>query len=326
MRGEFQIIADFFAPLAAGAPGAEGLRNDAAVFDAAPGHSVVVTVDAMVEGVHFLSDDPPGSVGRKLLRVNLSDLAAMGARPVGYLLAAAFSKRIDDPWIQAFVDGLAADQRDFGVHLFGGDTVSTPGPLTLSLTAFGDVPVGRALPRAGAKAGDLVYVSGTIGDGALGLKALRGDLENQSEADTAYLAGRYRLPTPRVALGQALSAQGLATAALDVSDGLVADLGHICETSGLAAEVEAAKVPLSTAAERVLGRDPGLRAAVLTGGDDYELLFTVSPDRAAEVADLAARLGLPLARIGTMQPGAGVRVVDDSGRPLDLPRAGWSHF
>ena len=214
LPGEFEIIAKYFAPLTAGAPGAEGLTNDAAVFTPRAGLGVVVTVDAMVAGVHFLPGDPPETLGRKLLRVNLSDLAAMGARPLGYLLVTALPRDLEEPWIAAFAAGLAEDQEAFGIVLMGGDTVSTPGPTTLSLTAFGEVATGHALTRAGAREGDDIYVSGTLGEGALGLKVLQGAFGDLSEADRASLAGRYRLPEPRLALGQALADRGLASAAL----------------------------------------------------------------------------------------------------------------
>ena len=326
MRGEFELIARYFAPLAEAAPGAQGLLNDAAVFDPARADSLVLTLDTMVEGVHFLAEDPPGLIGRKLLRVNLSDLAAMGARPRGYLLATAFPKDLDEAWIAAFAAGLAEDQAVFGIALYGGDTVSTPGPLTLSLTAFGEVPQGRALSRAGARAGDLVYVSGTIGDGALGLRVLRGEYPALSAEERAALAARYQLPEPRLALGEALAAQGLASAALDVSDGLVADLAHITQASGVAAEVEAGSVPLSPAARAALSSDPALLPGLLSGGDDYELLFSAAPERAGELADLAQALDLPLAPIGRLVAGSGVRVLDQKGREMDLSEAGWRHF
>ncbi len=326
MRGEFELIARYFAPLAEAAPGAQGLLNDAAVFDPARADSLVLTLDTMVEGVHFLAEDPPGLIGRKLLRVNLSDLAAMGARPRGYLLATAFPKDLDEAWIAAFAAGLAEDQAIFGIALYGGDTVSTPGPLTLSLTAFGEVPQGRALSRAGARARDLVYVSGTIGDGALGLRVLRGEYPALSAEERAALAARYQLPEPRLALGEALAAQGLASAALDVSDGLVGDLGHIAQASGVAAEIEAGAVPLSPAARAALSSDPALLPGLLSGGDDYELLFSAAPERAGELADLAQALDLPLAPIGRLVAGSGVRVLDQKGREMGLSEAGWRHF
>ena len=326
MRGEFELIARYFAPLAKAAPGAQGLRNDAALFDQTSGNSLVLTVDAMVAGVHFLPEDPPRTIGRKLLRVNLSDLAAMGARPRGYLLATAFPRDIDEAWIAAFADGLAEDQTIFGVALYGGDTVSTPGPLTLSLTAFGEAPQGRALSRATARAGDLVYVSGSIGDGLLGLEVLRGGLDELSEDQRSYLATRYRLPEPRLELGRRLAEDGLASAALDVSDGLAADLGHIAEESGLAAEIEVGAVPLSPAARAVLEAAPERLPELLGGGDDYELLFTVEPGRAGEVAALAAALDLPLTAVGRMAAGQGLRLRDAAGCEVTLEGAGWRHF
>jgi thiamine-monophosphate kinase len=326
MIGEFEVIAKYFAPLAAGAPGAEGLSNDGACFTPGAGLSAVVTADAMVAGVHFLPEDPPETLGRKLLRVNLSDLAAMGARPRGYLLVAAFPDGIEEDWISAFAAGLARDQAKFGVDLLGGDTVSTPGPLTLSLTAFGEAAPGRILTRSGARAGDRVFVSGMIGDGMLGLKSLRGELMHLSAPDRAALAERYRLPAPRLALGRALSAEALATAALDVSDGLVADMGHICAASDLAAKLDAAAVPHSAAGARAIDADAGLLARSLTGGDDYELLFTVAPDRAGAVQALARDLKLPLTPIGRMVAGQGVRVFDGGGEEIALPSKGWAHF
>lgn len=326
MRGEFALIARYFAPLAAGAAGAQGLRNDGALFDLGPEESAVVTVDAMVAGVHFLPEDPPDLVARKLLRVNLSDLAAMGAEARGYVMTLALPRVAEEAWVAAFVEGLAADQREFGVALLGGDTVSTPGPLSLSLTALGAVPRGRSLQRATAAVGDLVFVSGTIGDGVFGLKVLQGELQTLSKDHRDALAARYRLPRPRLALGRRLLESGLASAALDVSDGLVADLGHIAEESGLGAEIAAESVPLSDAAAAVCAAAPERRATALTGGDDYELLFTVPSDRAAEVDALAAELALPLTRIGRMTEGAALRVLDAAGRPLDLAARGWTHF
>lgn len=326
MIGEFQLIARYFAPLAEGEPAALGLEDDAAVLTPPPGRSLVLTADAMVAGVHYLPDDPPDQVAQKLLRVNLSDLAAMGAEPLGYLLTCAWPKDIREDWVAGFVQGLAADQKTFGIHVLGGDMTSTPGPMTLSLTALGHVAPGQALRRATARAGDLIFVSGGIGDGALGLKVLTGAFPNLEAEPAAFLAERYRRPQPRLALGQALAASGLATACLDVSDGLVADVGHIAETSGLAAEIVAHRVPLSPAARLLLADDLELFPLTLTGGDDYELCFTVDPERAAEVAALAERLGLPLTQVGRMAEGEGVRVLDRDGAALPLSKSGWTHF
>jgi thiamine-monophosphate kinase len=311
---EFALIARHFAPLAG--EGALALGDDAALLDPPAGRSLVLAADAMIAGVHFLPDDPPETIGRKLLRVNLSDLAAMGAAPLGYLMTTAFPRDISDAWIARFAAGLAADQARFGLAVLGGDTVSTPGPLALSLTILGTVAPGAALRRNGARAGDEIWVSGTIGDGALGLLAARGDLADPD----GFLATRYRLPEPRVALGEALV--GVARAAMDVSDGLVQDLGHLCRASGVSAEIEAARVPLSPAARR---HWPAERARVLTGGDDYELLFAAPPG--APVAEAAARAGIPATRIGRFTAGPpGVTVLDEAGAAIALPTGGWSHF
>ena len=317
--GEFGRIAKFFAPLAT-TPGALGLTDDAALLDCPPGERLVVTVDAMVEDVHFLPDDPPDLVARKLMRVNLSDLAAMAARPVGYLLTTALPKSRGDDWLERFAQGLAQDQAEFGVTLLGGDSVSTPGPLTLTLTAFGRVSAGAEVRRGGAGPGDLVFVSGTIGDGALGLEAARGKLDGLLDpAAVAYLADRYRLPQPRVGLGPRLA--GLASAMMDVSDGLVGDLGHICEVSRAAGVIEAAHVPLSAAATRL----DRLETA-LTGGDDYELLFTAPPDRRDAILAVAAAAGVPVTVIGRIEAGQGVRVLDAKGAELNFAGQGWRHF
>ena len=319
--GEFGRIARFFAPLATGAPGALGLTDDAALVDCPAGERLVVTVDAMVEGVHFLSHDPPDLIARKLVRVNLSDLAAMAARPVGYFLTTALPKSHGDDWLAGFAAGLAQDQAEFGITLLGGDSVSTPGPVSLTLTAFGRVAAGGEVRRGGARPGDLVFVSGTIGDGALGLEAAQGKLDGLlGPADVAFLAERYRLPCPRVGLGPRLS--GLASAMMDVSDGLVGDLGHICEVSGVAGVIEAERVPLSVAAARL----PDRWATVLTGGDDYELLFTAPPARQAAVRAAAKAAGVPVTVIGRIEPGQGVRVLDSAGAEIPLDGVGWRHF
>jgi thiamine-monophosphate kinase len=327
MSREFDWIARYFRPLAESSPVGLGLIDDAALLTPPPGSSLVLTADAMVAGVHFLADDPPGLIARKLLRVNLSDLAAMGARALGYLITVSWPETIEEPWIGAFAAGLEADQTTFDVVLFGGDTTRTPGPLCLSLTAIGSVPEGRALRRNGAGEGDEIWVSGTLGDAGLALREIGDRLpDSLCGADRDALRERLRLPTPRLALGQALLREDLATAAIDISDGLVADLGHVAETSGLAAEVDAARVPLSGPARRALDADPGLLAEVLTGGDDYELLFTAPSGRAEALGGLAERLDLPLTSIGRMAAGQGVAVRDASGTPLALEHTGWSHF
>ena len=310
---EFGLIARHFRPLAGA--GALDLLDDAAVLAPPPGRELVLAADAMVAGVHFLPDDPPETIGAKLLRVNLSDLAAMGAAPLGYLMTVALPAGTPDAWLAGFAAGLARDQAAYGVALLGGDTSSTPGPITLSLTVLGHVAPGRALRRAGARAGDEVWVTGTVGDGALGLRALRGEVADPD----GTLADRYRLPRPR--LGLAL--HGIASAGMDVSDGLVQDLGHLCRAGGVGAVVEAARVPLSAAA-RAAG--PDWLPTCLTGGDDFELLLAVPPARAEALRAEGVRAGVAVSCIGRFEAEPGVRVLDGNGAGMRFPVGGWSHF
>jgi thiamine-monophosphate kinase len=320
--GEFGRIRRFFAPLAG--PGSLALTDDAALIDCPPGHRLVVTVDQLVEGVHFLPDDPPDFIAKKLLRRNLSDLAAMGATPRAYLVTSALPASRDDDWVRRFAEGLGEDQRRFGVALLGGDSTSTPGPASLTLTAIGEVADGAEIRRAGARPGDRVWVSGTIGDAFLGLKVLRGGYEELAPEHRAALAARFQLPDPRTELGPRLA--GIADAMIDVSDGLLADLGHICETSGVAATVELALLPLSPAAKAAVEADPALHKLLATGGDDYELLFTAPPEATAKIAALSHGLALPITEIGAIAAGAGVRLVDAAGKPIATKTAGWRHF
>lgn len=320
--GEFELIGELFAPLAADEPGALGLLDDAALIAPRAGFDLVTAVDTLVEGVHFLSSDPPFDVARKLLRVNLSDLAAMGARPRVYLLGLAVPDAIGFDWLRDFARGLASDQARFGISLAGGDTTATSGPACLSLTAIGEVEPGRSPLRSNAAAGEHVYVSGTVGDAALGLRELRGEDLGLSEGGREAAIARYRVPEPRLGLGMALPA----SAAIDVSDGLIADIGHICAASGLGANVEAARVPLSGAARSALGRGAVEIVDLLTGGDDYELVFTAPADRSDAVRAAAARARVPVARIGTMTEGEGVSVFDPANARIAIDRAGYRHF
>jgi thiamine-monophosphate kinase len=314
LPAEFSLIARHFRPLAG--PGALDLLDDAAVVAPPPGQDLVVAADAMVAGVHFLPDDPPALVGRKLLRVNLSDMAAMGATPLGYLMTVSAPKGTPDAWFAAFAGGLGEDQDRFGVRLLGGDTTSTPGPVTLSLTILGTVAEGRAIRRTGAQAGHSIWVTGAIGDAALGLAALQGRLADP----TRHLAARYRLPEPR--LGLRLS--GIAAACIDVSDGLVQDLGHLCRAGGVRAEVDAGAVPLSKAA-RAAG--PDWLGTCLTGGDDYELLLAVPSEQEPALREAGENAGVQVARIGRFVAGEREVVVrDGNGVPLRFDLGGWSHF
>lgn len=302
---EFARIARYFAPLAA--PAGLGLADDAAVLRVPAGIELVLSTDAIVAGVHFFADDPPDLVARKLLRVNLSDLAAMGAAPVGYLLTVSVPSDTDDAWFAQFAAGLAADQAVFGIGLLGGDSTATPGPVSLSATVLGQVPAGTALRRAGARDGDALWVSGTIGEAALGLRVRQGGGRDPE----GRLAGRYALPEPRLALGLALRGQALAC--LDVSDGLVQDAGHLARAAGLGVLIEAARVPVAAGGEAL--------AACLTGGDDYELLFATPPDWHGVEA------GVRVTRIGRFTAAfSGVRVTGLDGEAMVFARAGWQHY
>ncbi|MEI8394373.1 MAG: thiamine-phosphate kinase [Rhodospirillaceae bacterium] len=327
MTGEFERIERYLRPLTAACPGALALTDDAAVLEVPADMQLVVTTDAMVAGVHFLPDDPPADIAAKLLRTNLSDLAAMGADPFGYSLVLSLPHELGDDWLAAFTDGLGADGTRFGIPLIGGDSVSTRGPVTLAISMLGLVPRGLALTRRAAEpvAEQAVFVTGTIGDAWLGLKSVLGELELTKESAITAIA-RLRRPEPRLTVGVAL--RGIAGAAIDVSDGLIADLGHICEVSGCAASLQANRVPLSPSARTVLTARPDLLPGLLTGGDDYELVFTATTRQRNEVAAIAARLGVPITEIGRLQPGppGQVDVLDAAGHPLPLLQRGWNHF
>lgn len=305
---EFAIIKKYFAPLAKDQPLAFGLADDAAIVRTKAGEDLVVTTDTMVEGQHFRQGCAAGFVARKLLRVNLSDLAAKGASPCGYLLNAAFPIGTPESWFADFAAGLALDQAAFGIGLLGGDTTATTGPACFSITALGVTPKGAMLRRAGAKSGDLVFVSGSIGDGALALAIIEGrvDAGGLSAAQREYLLERLDLPAPRLGLGEGL--RGLAHGAIDVSDGLVQDLGHIASVSGVAIAIDADQVPLSIPARRLIGSSAERLRLALSGGDDYELAWTAPASRLPAVKDLAKALDLGIACIGEVTPGSGVQV------------------
>ncbi|WP_428155358.1 thiamine-phosphate kinase [Brevundimonas sp.] len=323
VAGEFETIERLLRPLAHPEWG-RGLADDVAVLPSRPGYDLVLTKDAIVEGVHFLPDDPLDTVARKLLRVNLSDLAAKGGEPFGYLLACCWSERCGWPEREAFAAGLAEDQAEFGVFLLGGDTVKTPGPATFSLTALGWVPTGATVSRAGAQVGDLVFVTGAIGDGLLGLKAARDELSLEPER-VAALAAHYRAPTPRVDFADVV--RNFATASVDVSDGLAADLAHVAKASGVGVSLNLNVLPLSAAAQAWFADrvDPQLSLEDLaSGGDDYEIAFTAHPRHEENLRREAERRLLRLTRIGEVTAGSGLTVTYD-GLPIAMARAGWTH-
>jgi thiamine-monophosphate kinase len=323
---EDSLIARYFKPLATD-PGAFDLTDDAAILKSSAAE-LVVTTDAIVEGVHFLANDPPDTVARKALRVNLSDLAAKGATPAGFVLTLAL-RAPDDAWLAPFARGLGEDAARFQCPLLGGDTVSTPGPLMISITAFGRVPQRKMVRRNGAKAGDRVVVSGTIGDAALGLDILKGGALAAALANDAaareMLIGRYRIPQPRVDMAQAV--RDHASAAMDISDGLAGDLAKLCAASEVSAAIDVQSIPLSGPAQSLLSsRAVGIES-ILSGGDDYEILCTI-PENRFEAFEQAAKLaGIAVTSIGTIIAGSSVpRFIDAQGVGIALPRLSYSHF
>jgi len=325
--GEDRLIARHFKPIARH-PGALGLTDDAAMLTPPPGHALIVTADAIVGGVHFFPDDPPDAVAKKALRVNLSDLAAKGAKPAGFVLTLALPKGVGDDWLTAFARGLGADAKTYDCPLLGGDTVTTPGPVTISITAFGTLPKGTMVKRSGARAGDHVVVTGTIGDAALGL-ALRKERSaaKRWKLDMAmrrHLLARYLVPAPRNALAEALRRN--ASAAMDVSDGLAGDLAKLCRASGVGAEVDVARVPLSKAALAVLVADPRTTETMLTGGDDFEVVATVPPRKLTSFLAAARRAGVPATGIGRITAGTGAKFLGPDNRPLRFAHISFSHF
>jgi thiamine-monophosphate kinase len=323
---EDDLIARYFKPLATH-PGALGLTDDAAVIAPPLGCDLVVTTDGVIAGVHFFPDDPPDKISRKVLRMNLSDLAAKGAKPLGFLISVSLPANVDEAWIAAFAAGLGEDASHYGCPLLGGDTDRTPGPMSASITAFGAVPHGAMVRRSTAKPGDCVVVTGTIGDSALGVRLRRDESLGQkwrlSDAMQAHLKQRYLLPEPRNALAEAVLHH--AAAAMDVSDGLAGDLAKLCRASGVAAEIDVARVPLSDAAGAAIAADPALVETALTGGDDYEIVLTLAPEKLPAFRAEAAKAGVAVTEIGRITAGQGARFIRD-GQPLSFARPSYSHF
>lgn len=335
VQGEASVIREYFAPLAAGYSGAFGLLDDCAAFTPAVGHDLIIKTDPIAAGVHFFADDPPEDIAWKALTVNVSDLAAKAAVPRAYVMALSFPEAPTHDWLAAFSGGLAAAQARLGLHLIGGDTDRRPGPLTVSITVLGEAPAGSMVRRATARPGDVIYVTGSLGGSAAGLvlrqdpgAAARWSLTTE-EADAAR--ARYlRPPVPRLELRDAL--RTYASAAMDISDGLAKDLGRMCTASGCGAIVPIADVPSDPAAVKAIAFDPQHWSIVLAGGDDYEILLTVPPDRAmafeAAAKDAGCRASPPFAvtRIGTMTEGSALVFQSADGQPFILPQTGWDHF
>jgi thiamine-monophosphate kinase len=325
---EERLIARYFKPLATH-PGAFGLVDDAAAITPPAGCDLVLKTDGVIGGVHFFPDDPADTVAKKVLRMNLSDLAAKGAKPLGFLLAVALPQGIGEAWLAGFTRGLAEDIAEFDCPLLGGDTDRTPGPISVSVSAFGAVPHGRMVRRSGAKPGDRIVVTGTIGDAALGLLLRKDSAAAErwglTPADREHLERRYHVPQPRNAIADLV--RGHVTAAMDVSDGLAGDLAKLCRASGVAADIDCARVPLSDAARTALAREPGLIETIITGGDDYEILAAVAAGEVEPFRKAAAVAGVAVTEIGAATAGSGsVRFRGVDGKPLALARPSFSHF
>jgi len=322
-KGEFDLIETYFAPLAAAEPGSLNLKDDAAVLRFGQGRETVVTTDCLVSGVHFLPDDPPETLAAKLIGVNFSDLASMGATPRFFTIAAAFPRTLDEEWVRRFAEGIKGSQARFGGVLVGGDTVSTDGAMTLTLTAFGEVPEGTAIKRSGAKPGDALFVTGVIGDAYAGLRLLQGGYDHLPASDKDYLTERYRKPSPQLEIGDMV--RGIASAMIDVSDGLAADLGHLCEASGVGGVVDSKAVPLSSAVAKLLAEHHLTYEEILTGGDDYELLFSVPANKINDLEAVRLSFETPISRIGTAKESREV-IFKDGNIRLDLDKTGYQHF
>ncbi len=320
---EFDLIEKYSLPLTGGQPGAFDLKDDAALITSQEGF--IVTTDMLIEGVHFLSDANPSLIAKKALRANLSDLAAMGSKPVAYTLAVAIPKKHmkDESWIKAFSDSLAEENASFGVYTLGGDTTSTDGLLTISITAFG-VPVnGHILKRSEAYVGDSIFVSGSIGDAFLGLQNMNGSID-VSDNDRKFIESRYWMPTPRTELGQELAA--FATSAIDISDGLLAEMNHVCKASSVGAVIQYHALPLSSSAKNILKKYPGLYKAFFSAGDDFELLFTVKAEDVSRCAELSQAYNIQLTKIGEVNSGVDLIVYDDDTRQVEFGEMGYDHF
>ena len=328
--GEFDLIAKYFTPLSKGCEGAFSLLDDGAVLDIPEGESLVVSTDCMTAGIHFLEGTAGKHVATRVLGANLSDLAAMGATPKWIFLSLQLPKNISEDWLDDFSTALGSGLEKFGVSLAGGDTVATMGPLAVTITALGSVKKGSALKRSGAQPGDEIWVSGTLGDAQLGLEILQMDNDAPVDKNANFLIARHYTPEPRVELGKDLAQMGVVNACIDISDGLVADMGHICETSNVTAEIQLSDIPLSSAATGLLKKDPArVNRAALGGGDDYELLFCIPSGNAEFLKTIESQI--PLRKIGTVckksqNTDCSVRIIGSTGEVVVVERNGWDHL
>jgi len=318
---EFEMIQQYFLPLTMGRKEAEGLQDDAAILDIPEGYDLVISSDTLNGGTHFLKKETPAHIAHKALRVNLSDMAAMGAQPLCYQMNLAFSQFPDEEWVKGFSAALLSDNEAFGVFCSGGDTTVAEGPLLVSITVTGLVPKGQAVKRSTAQAGDLVVLTGPIGQAAVGVKILLDVLE--IENSEAFLEAAHK-PTPRTTISDEICKY--ARAAVDVSDGLIADLGHVCQTSGVSATLELAKIPFTDETKALVDANVIAYEDLLTGGDDYEIAMAVAPENIDAFTAEAAAKGVGLSVVGVFKDGQGLEVVDENAEALAFKRPGWTHF
>ncbi len=317
MADEFDLISRYFKPLAG--PEGLGLTDDAACVPQANAVDSIVTKDLLIEGIHFRTQDPVDLIARKALAVNVSDCVAKGAVPYLYWLGLALPKRTNHTWLTSFSSGLAAAQRDFGCSLAGGDTTATTGPVVISITLMGTISAKQMILRSGASEGDDIYVSGTVGDAALGLWCLENNELDKSELITAY-----QQPSPPVLFGQRL--KGLASASADISDGLLADAGHIASASNVGMAIWQNKLPLSTQAAEVLQSNPDMWSCIWAGGDDYQIVFTAPPAAREKITSLANETGSRISLVGKVSAGQGVQLLDRAGEIVQVASGGYTHF
>ncbi len=317
---EFSVIDKYFRPLAKEFAGALDLCDDAALLAVPPGQELVVTKDLIVSGIHFIGDEPPAQISQKSLRVKLSDFAAKGATPLAYSMGLAWlDKNFTESWIADFTQGLGADQKQFQIHLLGGDTTRSQNDLVISITAYGLVPQGQMVRRNGARAGDHIFVTGTIGDAGLGLRILK----SNGQGD-AYLMDRYRLPQPRLHLIRELKKNNLPHVAIDISDGLLADLRHILDTSGVGATINLDKMPLSAPAKGFINQNQLRLQDIASMGDDYEILFTAPQTAEFEIQKIAKSMNITVSMIGQISDTKELKVLD-AGQPITINKLGYEH-
>ena len=321
---EFELVSRYLEPLVLDQEAAACLKDDCAVFGVTAGHEVVISVDTLIADLHFFKNDPPKQIAQKILRVNLSDIASSGAEPKFYFLAMSLPSTIGIDWIEQFCLGLGVDQANFGISLLGGDTTSTPGPLSLTATVIGEVPQGKAIRRGGASEDEDVYLTGVIGDAALALSLIKTNGLDSVSENFPVLLDRYRLPQPRTVLAPYL--RQIASACIDISDGLAADLEHICTTSGIAADIKISWLPISETARVLLREDVRNWQTIISGGDDFELLFTAQPQFSNAIKMLSKEKNIQINRIGKTKKGSGVNFFDPKGKHFPVKKSGWQHF